>query len=98
MKLNCDAIQTQISRYPKVQSNDTYELYTLCWSAKEAVYKWWGKGGIDFKKNIKILHINTEENVIMICFTKSLFELELTLHYKTLDTFTLVWLSTFKFP
>lgn len=35
-----------------------YQLSTLCWSAKEAVYKWWGKGQIDFKKNIRIRKID----------------------------------------
>ena len=24
---------------------------TLCWSAKEAIYKWYGKGGVDFKNS-----------------------------------------------
>jgi phosphopantetheinyl transferase len=27
---------------------------TLCWSAKEAIYKWYGKGGVDFKNNMII--------------------------------------------
>jgi phosphopantetheine--protein transferase-like protein len=27
---------------------------TLYWSIKETVYKWWGKGGIDFARDIKI--------------------------------------------
>ena len=27
---------------------------TLYWSIKETVYKWWGKGGVDFVKDIKI--------------------------------------------
>ena len=27
---------------------------TLYWSIKETVYKWWGKGGVDFAKDIII--------------------------------------------
>ncbi len=27
---------------------------TICWSAKEEVYKWYGHGGIDFKENIRL--------------------------------------------
>lgn len=27
---------------------------TICWSAKEAIYKWNGKRGVDFKKNIHL--------------------------------------------
>ena len=30
-----------------------YELLTLCWSAKESIFKWYGKGNVDFKKNMK---------------------------------------------
>ena len=30
------------------------QLLTLCWSAKEAVYKWYGNGGVDFKKHIQL--------------------------------------------
>jgi phosphopantetheinyl transferase len=27
---------------------------TVCWSAKEAVYKWYGLGSIDFKEHIQL--------------------------------------------
>jgi phosphopantetheinyl transferase len=29
---------------------------TLCWSAKESVYKWYGFGNVDFKKHIQLIH------------------------------------------
>ena len=30
------------------------QLLTLCWSGKEAVYKWYGLGGVDFKEHIRL--------------------------------------------
>lgn len=35
-------------------SMSNIQWLTLCWSVKEAVYKWWGAGGVDFKKDIII--------------------------------------------
>jgi phosphopantetheinyl transferase len=28
---------------------------TFLWSAKESIFKWYGRGGVDFKKNIRLL-------------------------------------------
>ncbi len=43
-----------------------YQLLTLFWSAKEAIYKWYGKGGIDFKKNMVIDQLFFENDVEFI--------------------------------
>lgn len=37
------------------QATDTLQLTTLCWAAKEAVYKWYGKGEVNFKEHIQLL-------------------------------------------
>jgi len=44
-------------------TNFESELFVLAWCVKETIYKWYGDGGIDFSKHIKI------ENVL---FTKAL--------------------------
>ncbi len=36
------------------------EVLTLFWSVKETVYKWWGKGGLDFTKHILIRSVEGE--------------------------------------
>jgi phosphopantetheinyl transferase len=33
---------------------DLIPVATLLWSAKEAVFKWYGKGGVDFRKEIQL--------------------------------------------
>src|SRR3712207_8327360 len=30
------------------------ETLTLLWSAKEAMFKWWGKGGVDFSEMLRL--------------------------------------------
>lgn len=52
---------------------------TLFWSLKEAMYKWWGKGGVDFSRDIEIVEFNTDdEGTALMKFAKMpdiLFEL-----------------------
>lgn len=38
------------------------KFLTLCWCAKEAIYKWYGKGKVDFKNNMFIDDLNYEKN------------------------------------
>ncbi len=38
--------------------------YTLAWAIKEAVFKWYGDGQVNFKEHISILSIYKEDNVI----------------------------------
>lgn len=54
------------------------DILTLCWSIKESVYKWYGSGGVDFKKHINILSIDSIEGLYhcRCIFTKELAELE----------------------
>ncbi len=33
------------------------EILTLCWSAKEAMFKWCGEGGVDYKHQAKVILI-----------------------------------------
>jgi phosphopantetheinyl transferase len=40
----------------------TLPLLTACWSIKEALFKWKGSGEIDFKKHLRIEHIDLKDN------------------------------------
>jgi phosphopantetheine--protein transferase-like protein len=50
------------------------EYLTLMWSAKEAIYKWYGEGGIDFSEHIQLLKFreinHKEETSLPFIFTK----------------------------
>ena len=38
------------------------QLLTLCWSAKEAMYKWYGNGLVDFKKHMQLTAIHEADH------------------------------------
>jgi 4'-phosphopantetheinyl transferase EntD len=37
------------------ETADQLALLTLCWSAKEAMYKWYGNGAVDFKNHMHLI-------------------------------------------
>jgi len=66
---------------------------TLCWSVKESVFKWWGKGAVDFKDDIIIQSITGEqEQGIVHCLFKNEFKLHV--HYLFFNNNFLTWVLT----
>ena len=65
------------------------EFFTLCWCCKEAVYKHWGNGGIDFKKHICIEDIHDTTQQINVLFTKQ--PTHLKVRYSLFDALCLAW-------
>ncbi|ANH81111.1 4-phosphopantetheinyl transferase [Niabella ginsenosidivorans] len=47
------------------------EELTQIWSAKEAVFKWYGAGQVDFKEHIRLLAYNDDPPCFNCCFTKN---------------------------
>lgn len=64
-------------------------LSTLLWSAKESVFKWYGNGGVDFRKHIELQYQKIEEESIKCLFSKN--NTELTIHYRQFDYLVLAW-------
>ncbi|MGN6298812.1 MAG: 4'-phosphopantetheinyl transferase family protein [Ginsengibacter sp.] len=69
-----------------------YNLLTLCWSVKETIFKWYGKGGINFKKNMIIQDISfkNDEGLISARFEKGQSVL-LAVNYKFFESLCLTW-------
>jgi phosphopantetheinyl transferase len=65
---------------------------TLFWSCKEAVYKWFGKGGVDFKNHIVIKSISAKNNggVIECLFMKE-EENKLDIHFHLFQNLCVAW-------
>lgn len=65
------------------------QLTTLCWSAKESVFKWYGEGGVDFRQHIQLkkMHEGTET---IDCFFKKTSQ-SLIIHYRLFDHLVLAW-------
>jgi phosphopantetheinyl transferase len=66
---------------------------TLYWSVKESVFKWWGKGEVDFKKDIVLTSITglPEQGVVRCIFNN---EFELDVHYLFFNNNFLTWVLT----
>lgn len=65
---------------------------TLFWSAKEAMFKWYGNGNVDFKKNMVIdqLSFENEEGFINAHFVKE-EKTELKIDFRFFGNLCLAW-------
>jgi len=68
---------------------DRIPFATLLWSAKESVFKWYGNGGVDFRREIQ-LKIQHEGNETFNCFF-SKNSSELNIHYRQFEHLVLAW-------
>jgi phosphopantetheinyl transferase len=76
-----------------LRSNYTpYFIETLCWSTKEAVFKWFGKGGVDFREDIQIEDISqTMDDTFML--SVRFRSQPLTVYGKAFTDCCLTWVS-----
>lgn len=68
------------------------KLLTLFWSTKEAVYKWYGKGALSFKRNIRIGQVSfkNESGVIDARFINE-ESIPLKIEFHFFDKLCLAW-------
>lgn len=64
-------------------------LLTLLWSAKEAVFKWYGKGAVDFREHIQLQRPDEDTATIRCFFAKE--SSELAIQYRLFDSLVLAW-------
>ena len=69
--------------------NDRIPFSTLLWSAKESVFKWYGDGGVDFRREIQLKKQHEGNETIESFFSKN--NTELTVHYRQFDHLVLAW-------
>ncbi len=76
-----------------VQKNNLQHL-TLLWNCKEAVFKWYGNGGLDFKKNIIIekLLFNNDHGIVDCLFVKE-EEKKLRINFNFFENLSLAWIA-----
>ncbi|MDE3184416.1 MAG: 4'-phosphopantetheinyl transferase superfamily protein [Bacteroidota bacterium] len=70
----------------------TPELLTLFWSAKEAIYKWYGKGKASFKNNMSLnkLSFENEQGFINAHFEKD-ERTDLIVEFRFFENLCLAW-------
>ena len=72
--------------------NDRIPFSTLLWSAKESVFKWYGDGGVDFRKEIQLKKQHEGNETIESLFSKN--SSELIIHYRQFDHLVLAWVMS----
>jgi phosphopantetheinyl transferase (holo-ACP synthase) len=85
------ALQTNVSD----ALNLTTQL-TILWSCKEAMFKWWGDGNIDFSTQMILDQMPiAKDGILPVRFIeKSGTEHELLVHYKVMNQLCLVWVCS----
>lgn len=66
-----------------------FGLPTLLWSAKEAVFKWYGNGEVDFRRHTQLKQLHTGDEAIDCFFTKT--QSDLKVEYRLFDKLVLAW-------
>ena len=69
---------------------DSYKNQTtLLWSSKEAVFKWFGEGKVDFRQHIQLSNQQQGNETIDCFFVKT--NISLTIHYRQFNGLVLAW-------
>ena len=75
--------------------SDHLALLTLLWSCKEAVYKWWSYGQVDFSEQIRLEPFEQGKNGhIRAAFIAPAKTTQLTLHYHLFPALSLAWVKS----
>jgi phosphopantetheinyl transferase len=83
-------LTTQTSLFP---AHD-YRLPTLLWSAKEAMFKWWGRGDVDFSEVLRIHYFDLKEEGNMPASFIKRQTTDLGIKYKLFPHLCLAWVCT----
>ena len=68
-------------------------LLTLLWSAKEAMFKWWGNGDVDFSNVLRVGEFAfAATGVIPSFFVKDDVNIPLDINYEMRDEISLAWI------
>ena len=82
----------EISQFHLQQPEPDIPLLTRLWSCKEAVFKWYGDGGVDFREHIHLDKNKGDSLVIDCTFTKN--QQHLVISYKHFEQLVLAWTLT----
>lgn len=77
-----------------LEEQEKIRTLTLLWSAKEAMFKWWGSGDIDFSDCMQVEAVDLNSTgVLKAFFQKDNFKVTLQLHYRLTNELSLVWVN-----
>jgi len=73
------------------------ELTTVLWSAKEAIYKWYGHGELDFRQHMQLsgpITFKADETIVLPFVFKKQEPVHLTVEARIFDQLALAWVIT----
>ena len=71
------------------------DLLTILWSSKEAMFKWWGKGSVDFSEMLRVSgDISQNEGLLSGQFIKDATVFSFPVHYRLFEQLVLTWVQT----
>jgi hypothetical protein len=72
---------------------DYFQITTMLWSVKEAVYKWFGNGEMGFIQHMQVVKMEGEkEGKITMDFSRNPQPETILIDYKLLEEFSLAWI------
>ena len=75
-----------------MSSSQLLQTATLLWSAKEAMFKWYGNGGVDFRSHMHIAQLNgTDEEGLLECIFQKNQSHQLKVKYRLLNDLVISW-------
>ena len=84
--------QEELSFVQQHEEAQLIPLLTLLWSTKEAMFKWWGSGDVDFSEVLRFEpFVFAEQGMIPARFVKTNIEIPLDIHYMMYETIDLAW-------
>ncbi len=67
----------------------------LLWNAKEAIFKWWGWGNINFSEEIRLQQFDiAHEGIFNAIFSKANWVVPIEVQYKIFENLCLCWVVT----
>ncbi len=76
-----------------IQNNDDALQTLIIWSAKETIFKWYGKGQVDFRRNIFLGRFEVSQNgIIEALFRNEQVTQPIVLNYCICNSYVLTWL------
>jgi phosphopantetheinyl transferase len=70
---------------------DRTRFLTLLWSSKEAVFKWYGDGEVDFRDHIQLQDFNWLEEGVLNCEFRKISTVDLAVNYKMFEEICLTY-------
>lgn len=84
--------QEELASINHLSGTDLIEQLTILWGVKEAMFKWWGRGDVDFSEVMRTQYFKlSPTGIINAQFQKNEFKQLLQLNYRLYDALSLVW-------